>query len=183
MPFYGWLFDPKRCIECRACESACKQWNGVDTSVNVRYRRVKVVESGKYPQPVTVAVSMACNHCENALCVKVCPTHAMWRRDDGIVVVNQEACIGCQLCARFCPYGAPQLNVTTGKTEKCHMCLDRVDEGLQPACATVCPTEALRWASWDEIRAQGSPVIPGYGPSSTSSPRYRVVTTGWGRKS
>ncbi|MBL8292585.1 MAG: 4Fe-4S dicluster domain-containing protein [Bryobacterales bacterium] len=155
----------------------------MDTSVNVRYRRVKVVESGKYPQPVTVAVSMACNHCENALCVKACPTHAMWRRDDGIVVVNQEACIGCQLCARFCPYGAPQLNATTGKTEKCHMCLDRVDEGLQPACATVCPTEALRWAPWDETRDQGSTVIPGYGPSSTSSPRYRVVTTGWGRKS
>lgn len=183
MPFYGWLFDPKRCIECRACESACKQWNGVDTSVGVRYRRVNVVESGKYPHPAVAAVSMACNHCENALCVKACPTGAMWRRDDGIVVVNREACVGCLMCAKFCPYGAPQLNATTGKTEKCHMCLDRVDMELQPACATVCPTEALRWGPWDEIRGQGSTAIPGYGPSTTSSPRFRVVTAGWGRKS
>ncbi len=66
MAKYGWLFDVKRCIECRACESACKQWNGVETGINVRYRRVTVSETGKYPDIKTQAVSHACNHCEEA---------------------------------------------------------------------------------------------------------------------
>lgn len=183
MPYYGWLFDPKRCIECRACESACKQWNGVETHVGVRYRRVNVFESGQYPNPTTFAISMSCNHCENPLCMRACPVKAIWRRDDGIVMVDQEKCVGCQMCGKFCPYGAPQYHVETRKMAKCHMCSDRVDEGLQPACATLCPTGAIRWGEWEAIQGQGSTTVPGYGPSTTTHPRLRIVTAGWGQRS
>jgi DMSO reductase iron-sulfur subunit len=179
---YGWLLDYKRCIECRACESACKQWNGVDTGIDVRFRRVQRSETGKFPGVRTLALSLACNHCEDPWCVKVCPTKAMWQRDDGIVLVNQEKCIGCRLCEDFCPYQAPQYNARTRKIEKCTMCADRIDQGLQPACVTLCPTGALQWGKWEEVSTKGERETKG--PTGgfvarATRPRIRFVNQEW----
>ncbi|MCC6539819.1 MAG: 4Fe-4S dicluster domain-containing protein [Bryobacterales bacterium] len=172
METYGWLLDPKRCIECRACEAACKQWNGVDTGVNVRYRQVRVTETGVFPAVRQQAISGACNHCDDAPCIKVCPTKAIWRRtEDGTVQVAQELCIGCKLCGEFCPHGAPQFHATTGKMQKCTGCFDRVEGGMQPACVTVCPTEALQWGKWSDIARRGAAPASG----AWTQPRLRFV--------
>ncbi|MGB9604689.1 MAG: 4Fe-4S dicluster domain-containing protein [Bryobacteraceae bacterium] len=180
MQAYGWLLDPKRCIECRACEVACKQWNGVPTGINVRYRRVHVNEYGKFPNVRLQALSLACNHCDNPLCLKVCPVKAIWRRDeDGAVIIDQEKCVGCRFCEQFCPYDAPQFNVQLKKMQKCTMCYDRIAMGLQPACAAACPTGALRWGDWEEIRQQGVDRIEGFKNPSTTRPRIRFLTGGW----
>jgi Fe-S-cluster-containing dehydrogenase component len=179
MPKYGWLLDAKRCIECRACESACKQWNNVNTGVNVRYRRVQVREKGKFPQVSTTALSLACNHCDNAYCVKICPPKALTLRSDGIVVQDASKCIGCMMCANFCPYGAPNFNPNTNKMEKCTMCVDRVDAGLQPACATLCPTGALTWGPWAEVGGQGSAAVEGFFDPSYTRPSIRFITDPW----
>lgn len=178
---YGWLLDPKRCIECSACESACKQWNNVETGVNVRYRKVRLQEFGVFPHARVQALSIACNHCENAYCVSVCPVKAISRRADGIVVVDTNRCVGCTLCGMFCPYDAPQYHAVTRKMQKCTMCADRVDEGLTPACASACPTGALQWGKWDDIAAQGAAAIEGFSPYQVA-PRIRFVTAGWGGK-
>ena len=181
MSSYGWLLDPKRCIDCRACESACKQWNHVETGVNVRYRQVRLQESGTFPQARVQALSISCNHCENAYCVKVCPVKAISRRADGIVVVDTKRCLGCGMCGMFCPYGAPQYHAVTQQMQKCTMCVDRVDQGLAPACASACPTGALQWGNWDEIASQGAASIEGFNPYQVE-PHIRFVTTGWGTK-
>lgn len=181
MAKYGWLLDAKRCIECRACESACKQWNGVETGIDVRYRRVNVSESGKYPNVKTQALSMACNHCENPWCMKACPVKAIWRRDDGVVLIDRDRCVGCTMCAQLCPYGAPQFNIEIRKMEKCTMCVDRIDAGLQPACATLCPTGALKWGKWDEVQNRGTVQIPGFANPNQTKPNIRFVVSGWGK--
>jgi len=182
MAKYGWLLDPKRCIECRACEAACKQWNGVETGVGLRYRLVHVAESGKFPAVTTQALSLACNHCDNAWCVKVCPVKAIRRRDDGIVLIDRDACVGCRECEKFCPYQVPQFNATAKKVEKCTMCADRIDQNLQPACATLCPTEALQWGKWDDIRGQGTGQVAGFTDPQYTRPNIRFLTEPWAVK-
>lgn len=179
MSTYGWLLDPKRCIECRACETACKQWNGVPTGVGVRYRQVRVVETGKSPNVQVVALSISCNHCEDATCVKVCLGKALTRGADGIVTLNVSKCIGCRQCEQFCPYGAPQFNESEKKMYKCTMCPERVEKGLQPACATLCPTGALQWGDWDKISKQGADRVAGFANPGLTKPRMRFVTEGW----
>lgn len=176
METYGWLLDPKRCVECRACESACKQWNGVETGVSVRYRQVKLYEAGVFPQVRMQALSLACNHCENAYCMKVCPVKAISRRpEDGTVQIDQSKCVGCQQCAAFCPYQVPQFNQRTMKTQKCTGCFDRIEVGLQPACASLCPTGALQWGKWSEIEPQGSAETTNFGNTRQTLPRIRFV--------
>ena len=181
MSSYGWLLDPKRCIECRACESARKQWNNVETGVNVRYRQVRLREFGVFPQARVQALSIACNHCENAYCVKVCPVKAIYRREDGIVAVDANRCVGCHLCGQYCPYSAPQYHAVTRKMQKCTMCFDRIDQGFAPACASACPTGALQWGKWDDVAAKGAASIEGFSPYQVA-PRIRFVTTGWGTR-
>jgi len=176
---YGWLLDLNRCIECRACESACKQWNAVETGIGLRYRIVHTRESGTFPKVATQAASLACNHCDEAWCLKVCPVKAISRRADGIVLIDSTRCIGCQQCVKFCPYQVPGLNTVTRKVEKCTMCADRVDQGLAPACATLCPTEALKWGEWSKIAGQGVGMIAGFTDPRYTAPNIRFVLDTW----
>jgi Fe-S-cluster-containing dehydrogenase component len=96
----------------------------------------------------------ACLHCDVPACVEACPTGAMHKRADGLVLSNGEICIGCQCCAIACPFGIPQLNPGNGKIAKCDGCADRVERGLSPACVLACPTEALSFLT-PLKRAQG----------------------------
>ena len=182
MAKYGWLLDLKRCIECRACESACKQWNGVETGIGVRYRIVQLRESGKFPTGVTQAASLACNHCDNAYCIKVCPVKAISRRADGILLIDQARCLGCRECEQFCPYQVLRFNTNTRRMEKCTQCADRIDQGLQPACATLCPTEALKWGEWSDIKDKGVDMIPGFTDPKYTRPNIRFIVEDWPAK-
>lgn len=179
MDTYGWLLDPSRCIECRACEAACKNWNGVETGVKIFYRRVRVEETGQFPNVRTRALSLACHHCDNPYCLKACPVQAIWRREDGIVLIDQEKCVGCRMCEKFCPYGAPQFNVQRKKMEKCTMCADRIDQKLEPACSTLCPTGALKFGKWDELRVKGSDRLSGFANPAQTRPRIRFTQSAW----
>lgn len=158
---YGFYFNANQCTGCKACQVACKdKW---DLEVGVTWRRVAEFSSGEwtvnadgtFTQNIgTYYTSVACNHCENPACVDVCPTTAMHKRDDGIVVIDQEACIGCRYCEWACPYGAPQFSAALGVMTKCNLCYDAVEAGDKPACVGACPSRALEFGELEELRAK-----------------------------
>jgi Fe-S-cluster-containing dehydrogenase component/formate-dependent nitrite reductase membrane component NrfD len=135
------LIDHTRCIGCHACTTACKSENEVPLSVTRTY--VKYVDVGQFPETRRAYQVTRCNQCADAPCVAACPTAAMYRRDDGIVDFDKSACIGCKACIAACPYDAIFINPTDHSAEKCNFCAHRLDVGLEPACVTVCPTQAI----------------------------------------
>lgn len=140
----GWIIDLKRCIGCRSCYVACKAEN--QTPLRTDWRLVVERESGSYPNPRREFISLACNHCDEPACMKSCPVDAITKRSsDGIVLIDQDKCIGCRYCLFACPYGAPRIDTDTGKVSKCTMCVHRRDAGLTPACFTACLTGAIQF--------------------------------------
>ena len=143
MSKYFMLQDQQKCIGCHSCEIACKSTKRLPPEA----RPCQVITVGpKFFdfRPRASYIFMPCFHCENPWCIAACPTGAMQRRPhDGIVFVDQSLCVGCKTCISACPWGAPQWNPETGKVVKCDYCMDRIDEGLKPACVTVCPTGCL----------------------------------------
>jgi anaerobic dimethyl sulfoxide reductase subunit B (iron-sulfur subunit) len=93
-------------------------------------------------------------HCQNPLCVEVCPAGGITKREDGIVLIDQEACIGCRYCEWACPYGAPQFDEEVGVMTKCTLCSDLLDKGQNPACVDACVMRALDFGELDELRAK-----------------------------
>ncbi|MFO7567054.1 MAG: 4Fe-4S dicluster domain-containing protein [Enhygromyxa sp.] len=141
MANYGFVIDNTRCIGCHACSTACKSENEVPLGVHRTW--VKYVEHGAYPDVRRTFQVTRCNHCENPPCVRICPVTAMYQRTDGIVEFDKDACIGCKACMQACPYDAIHVDPETRTAAKCHYCAHRVEIGLEPACAVVCPTEAI----------------------------------------
>ena len=138
---YGFVIDNRKCIGCHACSTACKSENEVPLGV---YRTwVKYVETGTYPDARRHFQVTRCNHCANPPCVRICPTEAMYQRDDGIVEFDSNVCIGCKACMQACPYDAIHIDPDSHTAAKCHFCAHRVDIGLQPACVVVCPEQAI----------------------------------------
>jgi Fe-S-cluster-containing dehydrogenase component/Ni/Fe-hydrogenase subunit HybB-like protein len=135
------LLDQSRCIGCHACTTACKSENEVPVGVTRTY--VKAVDVGVFPEARRAFQVTRCNQCADAPCVTACPTRAMYQRPDGIVDFDKEICIGCKACIAACPYDAIFINPEDHSAEKCNMCAHRLDVGLEPACVTVCPTEAI----------------------------------------
>jgi Fe-S-cluster-containing dehydrogenase component/formate-dependent nitrite reductase membrane component NrfD len=135
------VLDQTKCIGCHACTTACKSENEVPVGVTRTY--VKSVDVGTFPQARRAFQVTRCNQCTDAPCVAACPTGAMYRRGDGIVDFDKEICIGCKACMAACPYDAIFINPEDHSAEKCNMCAHRLDLGLEPACVTVCPTEAI----------------------------------------
>jgi Fe-S-cluster-containing dehydrogenase component len=135
------VVDQDKCIGCHACTTACKSENEVPLGVTRTY--VKSVEVGTFPQVRRAFQVTRCNQCADAPCTTACPTQAMYRRPDGIVDFDKSICIGCKACIAACPYDAIFINPEDNSAEKCNMCAHRLDVGLEPACVTVCPTEAI----------------------------------------
>ena len=135
------VLDQSKCIGCHACTTACKSENEVPVGVTRTY--VKSADVGTFPQVRRAFQVTRCNQCADAPCVAACPTEAMYRRADGIVDFDKEICIGCKACMAACPYDAIFINPEDHSAEKCNMCAHRLDIGLEPACVTVCPTEAI----------------------------------------
>jgi Fe-S-cluster-containing dehydrogenase component len=135
------VLDTDRCIGCHACTTACKSENEVPLGVTRTY--VKSVETGTFPQVQRLFQVTRCNQCADPPCVAACPTQAMYQRADGIVDFDKEICIGCKACIAACPYDAIFINPEDNSAEKCNLCAHRLDVGLEPACVTVCPTQAI----------------------------------------
>jgi Fe-S-cluster-containing dehydrogenase component/formate-dependent nitrite reductase membrane component NrfD len=138
---YGFVIDQRRCIGCHACTVACKEENQVPLGVFRTW--VKYVEKGVFPDTRRYFSVLRCNHCDAAPCVTICPTVALYRRDDGIVDFDGSRCIGCKGCMQACPYDALYIDPATQTAAKCNYCAHRIEVGLEPACVIVCPVTAI----------------------------------------
>ncbi len=154
---YGFVIDNRSCIGCHACSTACKSENEVPLGVNRTW--VKYTETGTYPDTQRHFQVTRCNHCANPPCARICPTGAMYQRDDGIVEFDKDACIGCKACMQACPYDAIYIDPETSTAAKCHYCAHRTEIGLEPACAVVCPTHAIIAGDLDDPESEISRMV------------------------
>lgn len=140
---YRFHFDMTKCVGCRSCEVACNEQNG--NPADLRWRRIGEIEGGTWPNTERYYLSIGCNHCLSADCLRGCPVDA-YKKDPatGIVLHSAEACIGCQYCVWNCPYSVPQFNADRGVVGKCDMCHGRLTDGLEPACVNACPENAIQ---------------------------------------
>ncbi|MDI6704250.1 MAG: 4Fe-4S dicluster domain-containing protein [bacterium] len=164
------LLDLTKCMACRGCQVACKQWNELPAEKTKffsgpGYQNPKDLSSNTWTLVKFVEKQMVngeikwlfrkhqCMHCTDAACVKNCPVNAAIRTDEGFVVFNQKECIGCGTCVSVCPFNVPHLDggIGEGKSKKCFGCMDRVSNGLEPACAKACPTGAIRFGDRKEL--------------------------------
>jgi DMSO reductase iron-sulfur subunit len=165
---YRFHFNMTKCIGCRSCEVACNEQNG--NPPDIRWRRIGEIEGGFWPDTSRFYLSMGCNHCLSADCLRGCPVDA-YKKDPvtGIVLHSAEACIGCQYCVWNCPYSVPQFNAERGVVGKCDMCHGRLTSGLEPACVNACPENAIEIEIVDQLEwrsdhaAANAPGMPSAG--------------------
>ncbi|MDP1861958.1 MAG: DMSO/selenate family reductase complex B subunit [Gemmatimonadaceae bacterium] len=164
----AFYLDASACSGCKACQAACKDKHNLP--VGVLWRRVYEVTGGGWTRAgetwtsdvFAYSLSLSCHHCARPICVEVCPTQAMHKRADGIVVVDHDQCMGCQYCSWACPYDAPQYDRARGHMTKCDFCADNLAEGKPPACVAACPMRVL------EMR-QGQAPSPNVNPLPVAS--------------
>jgi len=145
---YGFVIDQNRCIGCHACTVACKEEHNIAVGVNRTW--VKYIEKGRYPDTRRHFAVLRCNHCDDAPCIEICPTVALFRRADGIVDFDHERCIGCKSCMQACPYDALYIDPERNTAAKCNFDASRVEMGYKPACEVVCPTQAILSGDLDD---------------------------------
>ncbi|MEV6929041.1 4Fe-4S dicluster domain-containing protein [Dactylosporangium sp. NPDC051485] len=165
----GFFTDTSVCIGCKACEVACKEWNGVpadgldllglsfDNTGQLdanSWRHVAFIEQpvGDHGDMRWLMASDVCKHCTHAACLDVCPTGSLMRTEFDTVIVQADICNGCGYCISACPYGVIDRREGDGRAWKCTLCYDRIGDGLRPACATACPTESIQYGPLDELR-------------------------------
>jgi len=172
---HGFYFNADNCIACHACEAACSEKN--DLPAHLAFRAVGYVEGGEYPQFTRMNISMACNHCDDPVCLKGCPTRAYTKfAEYGAVLQDPDICFGCGYCTWVCPYNAPQLDTSAGHVSKCNMCVDRLEVGLKPACVAACLAGALDFGvieSTPENRDGLETRIPGFPSPAITHPNIR----------
>jgi len=170
----GFLVDLHRCVGCGSCVLACRIENG--RTEEPVWRRVVPLNLRRHPGGPTYFLSVACHHCDEPACLRGCPSRAYERRADGIIVHHEDCCLGCRYCEMTCPFGAPKYDEQRGVVSKCHLCADRLDQGLAPACVTACPTEALQFqrpgvAAGGDARAG----VPGFVDPAGCRPNIRFT--------
>jgi len=176
---HGFFFTADNCIGCHACEAACSEKN--ENPAHIAFRSVGYVEGGSYPDYKRMNISMACNHCDDPVCLKGCPTKAYTKHAEyGAVLQDPETCFGCGYCTWVCPYNAPQLDPVKGQVSKCNMCVDRLEVGLKPACVSACVGNALDFGvieNTPENREQCKTSIPGFPDPEITHPNIRFQQT------
>jgi len=153
--YHAYLFDATRCIDCRACMVACS----VENNIAMNKTRIWVAGigiKGEFPSLETASMVYHCMHCKEPDCLSACPVGAYHKRDDGPVIYNPDVCIGCRYCMNACPFGVPHFDYDKGIIEgafidKCTLCPQRIDVGLEPACVATCPTDALEYGDRDDL--------------------------------
>ncbi|MEK7375541.1 MAG: 4Fe-4S dicluster domain-containing protein, partial [Candidatus Margulisiibacteriota bacterium] len=163
-----------RCLGCDTCTVSCKQENG--TPADVFFARVLNVESGTFPDVKRVYLPVLCNHCKNPQCVLACPNKAIFKRKDGIVIIDQDRCKGTGACVSACPYGnifltendswylengtaveeQSKKRLVKNAARKCHYCAHRIEKGLKPACVSGCPATARIFGDLDDPNSEVS---------------------------
>lgn len=161
---YGLVFDLRRCIGCRTCVIACKVENGLEGR-----SWIKVLTSGgslfdlpvgKYPRLSLSWQPATCMHCQDPPCLQACPVEgAMYKRADGIVLIDREKCSGCELCAFACPHDAIRFDPQEGHAEKCTLCSQRIDRGLPPFCVKECVWGAIHFGDIGDPNSEVSKLI------------------------
>ncbi len=172
---HGFFFTADNCIGCHACEAACSEKN--ENPAHLAFRSVGYVEGGSYPDYKRMNISMACNHCDDPVCLKGCPTRAYTKHVEyGAVLQDPQTCFGCGYCTWVCPYNAPQLDPVQGQVSKCNMCVDRLEVGLKPACVSACVGNALDFGVIESVpgnREQARAEIPGFPDPAITHPNIR----------
>lgn len=148
---WGIYVDVKRCVGCYACVVACKEVNRLPPFApelppkeSVNWIQIEAHSPrGEFPDPSLLFIPKHCNHCENPACADACPARAIYKRNDGIVLISPEMCTGCQDCVAACPYGQMHYNPDTGVAEKCTLCVHLVERGEDPACVSTCVGSAM----------------------------------------
>ena len=175
----AFLTDSTLCIGCKACEVACKEWNGISSDGyewtglsydntgalgHSTWRHVEFIENapvagfgGNSPELLSWSfLSDVCKHCGNAGCLEACPTGAIVRTEFGGVFIQPDVCNGCGYCVVTCPFGVVEKNEEDGRAFKCTFCYDRQKVGLKPACATACPTESIKFGELNQLRDEAA---------------------------
>ncbi len=176
---YGMVIDLKRCVGCNSCSIACRAEKG--TPAVIRYHRLEKYVVGKYPMAKMQFLPMPCMHCKNPPCLEVCPTGATYKREDGLVLIDHNKCIGCRYCVLACPYEArsslksienyygpntvtpfetvKHTDLDKGTAVKCDFCAPRLAEGRKPACVETCPAQARYFGDLDDPESEVSRLI------------------------
>jgi len=155
---HAYLFDATRCIDCRACMIACSVENNVPMDETYIWRSGADI-IGQFPHLKRASMPYHCMHCLEPDCASACPVGAWQKREDGPVLYDEEKCIGCRYCMNACPFGVPHFDWDKGLFEgalmnKCTMCVQRLDEGQEPACVQTCPTGALKFGHREQLIAE-----------------------------
>ncbi|KKM84965.1 hypothetical protein LCGC14_1293840 [marine sediment metagenome] len=161
---FGILIDQERCIGCEACSIACKIENNASDywiKVETQGGADKDTPGGRYPDLTMDFLPKLCNQCENPPCVESCPEDALQKRNDGIVILDQELCSGCQACLTACPYNVIIFDENNNVAEKCHFCVHRVDQGLEPFCLICCEGQAIHFGDLNDTNSVVSKLISG----------------------
>ena len=182
MTRWAMVIDTRHCIGCKTCVQACSQANDIAEGA---WRKVKEFGEPEYPDRSRHFLTRACMHCEVPLCLNVCPTTATYRRQDGIVAVDPDKCVGCGACILACPYDArvlytPQHDFESGRPvdkrrkgtcTKCHFCLPRIEKGIEkglkpgvdpdatPLCVVTCSSGALHFGDLDDPDSEVTALI------------------------
>ena len=161
---YALVFDLRRCIGCRTCVIACRVENKLDgeyswMSLPTGSGTLADLPQGKFPNLSLYWQPATCMHCQKPSCLEACPDNAIYKRPDGIVLIDREKCTGCQLCLPACPYGVIQFNNQEKVAEKCTLCSHRIEQGLLPFCAKECIWGAIHFGDINDTQSGVSRLV------------------------
>ncbi|WP_035213203.1 4Fe-4S dicluster domain-containing protein [Desulfitobacterium hafniense] len=161
---YGMVIDLRRCFGCQTCVVGCIVWNSLPKGIKWNHvdtagSKIEQQPTGTFPNVNMSFLPHLCNHCEDPACVNNCPTGAMHKREDGIVLVDQDKCVGCGYCTWSCPYGVPIKDPVKKVMSKCTLCVDRIEGGQVPFCVADCPGRARIFGDLNDPDSQASRLI------------------------
>ena len=181
----GFYINQSLCTGCKACTVSCKDKNSLEIGMN--FRRVYTYEEGTFVKKPNGGIvhnvksyyfSIACNHCSQPACVPKCPVGAIEKnKETGVVRIDQDVCVGSQLCVKACPYGAPQYNQKVFKSNKCDFCMDLQKKGEDPVCVSTCPMRAIEFGKVLELRKKYGIISQIKGMPSNSITHPNLVIT------